>query len=48
MKDLDLHWYFGRVVFPNYETTQMGLLGPPKAGIGSHHFYPICVIGKIG
>ena len=40
MGDLDPHWHFGRVVFPNYETTQMGSLGPPKVGIGSYHVQP--------
>ena len=27
--DLDPHWYFGRVVAPNYETKLMGSLEPP-------------------
>ena len=32
--DLDPHWYFGRVVAPNYETKLMGSLEPPQVGLG--------------
>ena len=45
MGDLDPHWHFGRVVFPNYENTQMGSLGPLKVGIGSAT--PFRSLGKL-
>ena len=30
--DLDPHWYFGKVVSPNNETTSIGGNGTPKGG----------------
>ena len=36
--DLDPHWYFGRVVPSNYETTPMGSMGPPNVGLGGYYF----------
>ena len=38
LMDLDPHWYFGRVVPPNYKTTLMGLMGPPNVGLGGYYF----------
>ena len=34
--DLDPHWYFGKVVPPNYETALFGVNGAPKGGLGGN------------
>ena len=35
--DLDPHWYFGKVVSPNNETTPIGVNGTPKGDLGGNH-----------
>ena len=35
--DLDPHWYFGKITFPNNETTPIEFNRTPKGGLGGNH-----------